>query len=120
MLFQTLILVTGGCSGPCNETNALTSTEIYDPETNEWTEVASLPVPLYSAKMDLLDEIPTLIGGYDGANLKDNDIIYQYHVMNNTWTEFPRKLKVARSNPAVFQVPQSLFPKCIEKYYDPR
>ena len=109
-------MVTGGCSGPCNETNALKSTELYDPITDEWTEVAALPVPLYNAKMDLLAEIPTLIGGYDGANQRDNDVIYQYK--DNTWTEFPKKLKEGRSNPAVFQVPQSFFPKCMNKYYD--
>ena len=82
-------MVTGGCSGLCNETNSLTSTEIYVPEADKWIEVASLPVPLYRTRMDLLDEIPTLIGGYDGANLKDNDVIYQFHVLNYTWSEFP-------------------------------
>jgi hypothetical protein len=41
------------------------------------TQVADLPVPLHGARMELLADVPTLIGGYDGDNQQDNDVIYQ-------------------------------------------
>ena len=113
-LFQALILVAGGCQGPCTESEVgMTSAEIYNPGLNQWTRVADLPVPLHSARMDLLAETPTLIGGYDGT--RDSDVIYQYKVAEDKWTEYPTKLKEPRSNAAVFQVPQSLFPECTQK-----
>ena len=45
---QIRILVAGGCDGWCEDgaTKALRSAEIYNPEMNEWTEIAPLPVPL--------------------------------------------------------------------------
>ena len=67
----------------------MTSAEIYNPGLNQWTRVADLPVPLHSARMDLLAETPTLIGGYDGT--RDSDVIYQYKVAEDKWTEYPTK-----------------------------
>ena len=111
LVFQANILVAGGCSGHCSETDiGLQSAELYNPRTNEWTDVADLPYPLHSAKMDLLADVPTLIGGFDGT--AENDVIYQYDIANDAWNIFPVKLRIGRSSPALFQVPRSLFPSC--------
>ena len=113
-LFQALILVVGGCTGPCSKSEAgMKSAEIYNPGLNKWSRVSDLPVPLHSARMELLAQTPTLIGGYNGSH--DSDVIYQYHVAEDKWIEYPMKLKEGRSSLAVFQVPQSLFPKCNHK-----
>ncbi len=106
-------MVAGGCSGPCEERDAgLRFTELYNPRTNEWKPVSDLPVPLHSARMDLLDNTPTLIGGFDGKNGRESDVIYQYSLTDDSWTEFPVKLKTGRRSPAVFQVPTSFLQDC--------
>ena len=83
---------------------------MYFPHNNTWVEIADLPLPLHSARMDLLEELPTLIGGYNGK--EESDVIYQYHISNNTWVEYPIKLKNGRSSPAVFQIPKALVKNC--------
>ena len=50
---------------------------MYDPRVGEWTTVADLPVPLSSAKMEQLDGLPTILGGFDGS--EQNGKLYQYH-----------------------------------------
>ena len=40
------MLVAGGCNGWCKENPAITSAEMYDPDTNQWSKVADLPVPI--------------------------------------------------------------------------
>jgi hypothetical protein len=62
--------------------------------------------------MDLLADIPTLIGGYDGKNRKENDVIYQYDLASDSWNLHPTKLRIGRSSPAVFQIPKSLLWFC--------
>ena len=44
--FQIRVLVAGGCNGWCKENPAIASAEMFDPETNLWTKVADLPVPI--------------------------------------------------------------------------
>ena len=75
------------------------------------TPAADLPVPLHSARMDLLAGVPTLIGGYDGENERENDVIYQYNFKNDSWEHFG-KLNEGRSSPTVVQVPHFYFPFC--------
>jgi len=38
------ILVAGGCRDWCEENPAITDAEIYDPDTDTWSQVADLPV----------------------------------------------------------------------------
>ena len=105
------VLVAGGCNGWCVKNPPLASAEMYNPETETWTQVANLPVPLSSAKMDELDGVPTIVGGYDGSN--QNDVLYQYKSETNEWVAHPKvKLRVPRSSAAVFQVPRTLFEFC--------
>jgi len=106
-------LVAGGCSDTCSETDiGLKTAELYNPQTNEWKKITDLPVPLHSAKMDLLADVPTLIGGYDGTNRRENPIIYQYDVFSNLWKTHGVNLRFGRKSPAVFQVPKSLLWFC--------
>ena len=45
---------------------------MYNPETDDWTRVADMPVPLQSARMELLNGIPTIIGGYNTETKEAN------------------------------------------------
>lgn len=65
---------------------------------------------LNSAKMELLDGIPTVIGGYDTDIGKQNKYLYQYFEKYDAWQRHPTiTLRIARSSPAVFSVPSHLF-----------
>ena len=100
----------GGCDGWCVKIPALNNTEMYDPETDQWIKVADLPVPLSSAKMELLEGRPTIIGGYNSDQKVFNNILYQYFVETNEWKPHPFvKMRIPRSSAAVFQVPRDLF-----------
>lgn len=110
---ETRILVAGGCKGWCVDHYAMSSAEMYDPGTNTWTRVADLPQPLNGASMDLLDGLPTIIGGYDDTNWIRNDKLYQYHVNANEWKAIPDvKLRIARTSAVTFQIPYELFKFC--------
>ena len=105
------VLVAGGCIGWCVSNGPESSAELYNAETDTWTRVADLPTPLSSAKMDMLDGLPTIIGGYDGT--KTNDVLYQYKADRDQWVANPDvKLRLGRSSAAVFQVPKTLFKYC--------
>ena len=65
--------------------------------------------------MEVLDGLPTIVGGYDNESDKQNDILYQYHPEADEWREHPfARLRIARSSPAVFQVPRGIFRHCME------
>ena len=89
----------------------LASAEMYNPLTNQWTQVADLPEPLSSAKMEQLEGLPTIVGGYNGET--QNGILYQYFSDTNEWIPNPNvQMRLPRSSAAVFQVPKSLFAGC--------
>ena len=75
IIFQ--ILVAGGCNGWCIHNEAMSSAAIFDPDSNSWAPAAALPKPLSGARLELLDGLPTIVGGYD--NDRQNDILYQVH-----------------------------------------
>ena len=108
--FKVNILVAGGCKEWCVNGTALRHAEMYDIEANEWTPVARLPAPLQSAKMELLEGRPTIIGGWDDNAKQFNGVLYQYFVETNEWKAHPNvQMRMPRSSPAVFQVPRDLF-----------
>lgn len=89
----------------------MTSAEMYDVEQGTWTQVADLPFPINSHRMELLDGLPTIVGGFDGTT--QLGILLQYHAASNEWIPHPEAtLRVPRSSAAVFQVPRQLFPQC--------
>jgi N-acetylneuraminic acid mutarotase len=103
------VLVAGGCDGWCaDDEPAVSSAEMYDPETNQWKKVADLPKSLHSAKMELLNNRPTTFGGY--SNNGQIARLYQYYVELDKWRPHPyTELRVPRSSAAAFQVPRELF-----------
>ena len=110
-LLQVKVLVAGGCKGGCHNRLPLRTVEMYDPEEDTWKSVTNLPKPLKGASMEILDGLPTLIGGWDGHT--ENGLLYQYHEDTDEWQELPDvKMKLPRQNAAVFQVPSHYFPKC--------
>ena len=85
---------------------------MYDVETDTWSKAADLPVALHSAKMELLQGRPTIIGGLidDGVTDDVNGALYQYFYETDEWKPHPAvKLRIPRSSAAVFQVPRELF-----------
>ena len=75
---------------------------------DEWERIADLPQKLHSARMEILDGVPTVFGGYNGK--QQNEKLYQYNYRKNKWTAHPDiKLNTPRMSPAVFQVPKYLF-----------
>ena len=101
----------GGCKEWCtNYTDSLSHAEMYNVDANEWNSVAKLPVPLQSARMELLEGRPTIIGGWDSNAKAFNSVLYQYFVATDEWKAHPSiQLKMPRSSHAVFQVPRDLF-----------
>ncbi len=69
------ILVAGGCNGWCVENPAIASAEIFDLTKWRWRRVSNLPKPISSAKLEMLDGLPTVVGGYD--NEQRNELLYQ-------------------------------------------
>ena len=83
-----------------------------------WSKVADLPIPLHSAKMELLQGKPTIIGGQtndrwpvlDANTLTDHGVLYQYFIETDEWKPHPTvQLRIPRANAAVFQVPREHF-----------
>ena len=107
---QVRVLVAGGCQDWCTRSPAISSAEMFDPETRSWSRVADLPKPIMSAKMELFGGLPTIIGGYD--NSEQNDVLYQYHPDKDRWIPHPTKLRLARSSPAAMLVPRQMFDDC--------
>ena len=106
------ILVAGGCNGWCVDRNnkAVSSAEMYNPETDQWTKIADMPVALNSARMELLDGVPTVIGGFNTETREFNKYLYQYFPAPiDQWRKSDYELKTPRSSPAVFKVPSHLF-----------
>ena len=114
------ILVAGGCKGPCKDEPATKESFIFDLDAfergdtkNVWNRVADLPIAISNAKMEVLEGLPTIIGGGDGRKKRPNKRLYQYHSESNKWDEHGRiKMKVARASPAVVAVPKAMFSYC--------
>ena len=83
---------------------------MYNPETDQWTDIADTPRILSAHKMELLEGRPTIIGGYDSAADDWNELLYQYYVETDEWNAHSTvKMRLPRSSAAVFQVPSDLF-----------
>ena len=101
-------MVAGGCDGWWAHNAAISSAEMYDPETDIWKNVSDLPEPLSSTQLELLDNRPTTFGGYNEHHQVAT--LYQYFVEEDKWKPHPyTKLRMARSSATVFQVPRELF-----------
>ena len=100
----------GGCDGWCVENPSIKDAEMYNPRTDTWTPVADLPQSLNSARMELLGNRPTIIGGYDTIKNQRNGKLYQYFVETNEWKAHPYvEMRLPRSSHTSFQVPRDFF-----------
>ena len=121
------IIVAGGCIGACKETEATKTTLIFDIEDWEkqgtkykWQKVADLPKPLSNAKMEVLEGLPTLIGGIDTNTKEPNGELYQYYFVENEWRNHSRlRMEVPRISPTVIDVPKDLFNYCFANLNPP-
>ena len=63
--------------------------------------------------MDLLDGVPTIVGGFNADSGTFNEALYQYDLELRDWVRVPSvSMRVPRSDAAVFQVPRSLVDGC--------
>jgi len=69
-------------------------TEIYDPQSNEWSTGISLPKPLSAYALTVFEGRIYIFGGWDGKQVVNDAYVFDYH--NNTWTNLP-PMPTARS-----------------------
>jgi len=63
--------------------------------------------------MDILDGLPTFVGGYNEEERAASNSIYQYHWDEDEWVLHPSiRMEFPRYNFALFQVPKNLFGIC--------
>ena len=109
-LLQINVLVAGGCDGWCVENPSIKKAEMYDPREDKWIPVADLPIGINSARMELLGNRPTIIGGYDTTNNVRNEKLFQYFVETDEWIAHPTvQMRLPRSSHTSFQVPRNFF-----------
>ena len=114
------ILVTGGCEGSCQSTRATKKSIVFNIEEWErtgrqykWKKVSDLPVPISNAKMEILEGLPTIIGGLNFETKKPNEDLYQYYFATDEWKKHNRvKMEIPRISPTVIEVPKDLFGYC--------
>lgn len=99
-----LVLVMGGYNG-----QVLSSTEIWNPETNTWTIGPSLPFGLaYAATARDHSGNIHLLGGFDGSKII-NTILKQSSTKEDfSWIPVEQKLKMPRMSHVVIPLPDSL------------
>ena len=83
---------------------------MYNPREDKWYPVADLPIGINSARLELLGNRPTIIGGYDTINKKRNEKLFQYFVETDEWIAHPTvQMRLPRSSHTSFQVPRNFF-----------
>lgn len=78
------IYIAGGWSGTYD---ILDSMEVYDIESNTWSEAAPMPRGLHHFEMAAIDGLLYVSGGAYGAAREVNDLIYSYDPETDTWSE---------------------------------
>ena len=123
--FQTKALFVGGCRETCFLSEPTNLAQLYDPDKDEWIKVKNFPSNISSTSMDLLDNIPTIIGGFLGdpkgnkpPEQVDNGILWQYHITKNEWKPHPNaNLAYPGWGQTVFSVPRQYLPACKHNFY---
>ncbi len=78
------LLVPGGCSSDDQWTPS-DVVHLYNPESDTWTEVASLPTPLCAYALAVHDGRAYLFGGWDGRSYRASTWVYSPE--DDTWEE---------------------------------
>ena len=121
------ILITGGCDGSCKDNPATKETIVFDidewekkRDRYEWGVAASFPIPLSNAKMEVLEGLPSIIGGVNTETKEPNGDIYQYYFLSDEWKPLTKvSLEVPRISPTVVEVPKDLFNYCFSDLKPP-
>ncbi len=67
--------------GGINTSSALSLTQIYDPETNEWTNGSDIPTAVWEAKAVALGEDTIIVAGGEGAA----GAVQRYDISDDSW-----------------------------------
>lgn len=94
-----LIYAVGGQHRNNEETGNQDDLHVYDPETNQWTQLADLPIPLghIMASTVVIDGKLVVIAGVTQGRTK-SDRVFSYDPFHNGWTELP-SLPAPRQSP---------------------
>lgn len=76
---------------------ATTRSDVYDPATNTWTQIADLPLPITHAGVAVDGDTIYVAGGYvgDPPSSLSTAKVFKYNVTTNTWSQV-RSLPEAR------------------------
>uniref|UniRef100_A0A3Q1JPL6 BACK domain-containing protein n=1 Tax=Anabas testudineus TaxID=64144 RepID=A0A3Q1JPL6_ANATE len=96
--------------GVCNLRNFYTdqqACEVYDPVSDSWTDLASLPVPHVGAASAVLEEKIYVLGGYCQEDYSESGLVHRYEPSTKRW-ENMGKLRgaVADVRACLLQLPQ--------------
>jgi len=83
-----LVYAIGGASNQDADETALSTVEVYDPTTDKWNAVASLPTPraLIMSGVDVVGNRIIVGGGETAYNVPTNQIT-AYDPTTNVWTQ---------------------------------
>lgn len=80
------IYVFGGSTGKKSEFRDTTSSEMFDPQKNRWTNIASMPEPITTSCALALNKKIYLIGGQQQTFSKRVNKVLLYDCDSNEWT----------------------------------
>ena len=98
------LIVTGGDSDPSSSTTFISSTEILDLTTMQWTWGVSLPNPFVAATSVPYKNTFLVVGGSYTTGV-DYNTIYEYDPNTDNWFTRAETLTAGRSYAAAFLVP---------------
>ena len=82
--FHGLLYAVGGFQGTQTwNRQALDYVERYDPSTNVWTNLSSLPVGMFGWGGTVLNDEIILVGGYNGGSKRT---VYHWNPVEDTWS----------------------------------
>ena len=90
------------CGGEHNETQ-LTDCWRYDPDTDTWTQVASLPIPLEEAAAFVIGDYAYVAGGSSQGSNDPQVRVFRYDPSADKWDEVT-SLPEARTSPGSFVI----------------
>ena len=84
-VMNDLLYAVGGYDGFARQ--CLNSVEVYDPNTNEWSNVEPMIQRRSGAAVAVIDNILYAIGGHDGPDIRKS--VECYDPQSNKWSRIP-------------------------------